>query len=172
MRLHSLPMSCLLILCVIGCSSTTRRIETTVRSEPDGTTTVNRSESVDGAVIARLKTEWEGTYIEVSGWAPVTNKYPGEVERNRGVAQDGARLVAETELIKAVSAVRITQQQTMIDRVPTTRVESFVRGVAMPGAEVLEDGVVRGEAGERWQVKLRVAKTVLLTIIEESVRRR
>jgi len=60
----------------------------------------------------------------------------------------------------------------MIDRVPTTRVESFVRGVAMPGAEVLEDGVVRGEAGERWQVKLRVAKTVLLTIIEESVRRR
>jgi len=133
---------------------------------------MNRSESVNGALIRRLKTEWEGTYIEVSGSAPVINKYQGDVQRNRNVAQNGAKMAAQAALVQAISATRITQQQTMLDGLSETRIESFVRGSVMPGVEYLEDRLVKEPDGELWKVKIRMAKTVLLNVLEESVGRR
>ena len=162
----SLTFAALACLIGSGCSTTVRET-TEVRPAPAGIESMRTTTQIDGRTVDRLTKEWEKEYIEAVGNGPYVDKYPGQTARNKLLALEAARADAKARLLEQVTATKVTSSVTVADLSASTLVQTQVRGYVQDAETVSERYI---DSDQRYEVRLRMAKLVLLKIVRESVR--
>jgi len=149
-----------------GCGPSIRETTTTTVALPGGGEATERQTTVDGKAMESLRVSWEADTLRAEGRAEVSNKYPGDPSRNRGLARVAARQAAEANLARQIADIRVSETVTVADLQASVLSRSAYEEVIRGGAEVVDE--VFDEARQEWLVRMKMAKVRVLRIVETS----